>query len=84
MWAFCAKLADALGIAVSGWSLSLFGYVPDVAQSVRALLGIRLFFAIVPVILILVGLPLLIWYPITRASHAKVRAQLSAARASTE
>jgi GPH family glycoside/pentoside/hexuronide:cation symporter len=78
MWAFCAKLADALGIAISGWSLSLFGYVPDVAQSARALLGIRLFFGIVPVVLILIGLPLLIWYPITRDSHAKVRAQLGA------
>jgi GPH family glycoside/pentoside/hexuronide:cation symporter len=79
MWAFCAKLADALGIAISGWSLSLFGYVPDVAQTHTALLGIRLFFGVVPVILILAGLPLLIWYPITRASHAEVRAQLGAA-----
>ena len=78
MWAFCAKLADALGIAISGWSLSLFGYVPDVAQTPTALLGIRLFFGIVPVVLILIGLPLLIWYPITRESHAKVRAQLGA------
>jgi GPH family glycoside/pentoside/hexuronide:cation symporter len=77
MWAFCAKLADALGIAISGWSLSLFGYVPDVPQTARALLGIRLFFGVVPVALILIGLPLLIWYPITQASHAKVRAQLS-------
>jgi len=84
MWAFCAKLADALGIAISGWSLSLFGYVPDVAQSARALFGIRLFFGIVPVALILVGLPLLIWYPVTRASHAQVRAQLGAARAEVE
>ena len=78
MWAFCAKLADALGIAVSGWSLRWFGYVADVPQTETALLGIRLFFGIVPVVLILIGLPLLIWYPITRESHAKVRAQLGA------
>jgi GPH family glycoside/pentoside/hexuronide:cation symporter len=78
MWAFCAKLADALGIAISGWSLSLFGYVPDVPQTARALLGIRLFFGIVPVVLIAIGLPLLIWYPITKQSHARVRAQLGA------
>jgi GPH family glycoside/pentoside/hexuronide:cation symporter len=84
MWAFCAKLADALGIAISGWSLRLFGYVPDVAQSARALLGIRLFFSIVPVALILIGLPLLFWYPITKASHAKVRLQLIKRASSAE
>jgi GPH family glycoside/pentoside/hexuronide:cation symporter len=78
MWAFCAKLADALGIAVSGWSLRWFGYVADVPQTETALLGLRLFFGIVPVVLIAAGLPLLIWYPITRESHAKLRAQLGA------
>jgi len=76
VWAFIIKLADALGIAISGWALALFGYVPNVMQTDMARLGIRLFFGVVPVVIILLGLPLLIWYPITKASHARVREQL--------
>ncbi|HLB64166.1 MAG TPA: MFS transporter [Anaerolineales bacterium] len=81
VWAFITKFTGALGIAVSGWALELFGYVPNVMQSEQARLGIRLFFGPVPAIAILLSLPLLIWYPITRASHRRLREEL-AARAS--
>ncbi len=57
---------------MSGWALSLFGYVPNVEQTSQALFGIRLFFSIVPAVVILISLPLLIWYPITRQSHAEM------------
>jgi GPH family glycoside/pentoside/hexuronide:cation symporter len=70
--AFLGKLTGALGIAASGWALKLYGYVPDAVQTTRALFGIRFFFAIVPVIAFVIALPLLIWYPITRAKHAQV------------
>jgi len=33
VWALLTKLTDALGIAVSGWALALFGYVPNVVQT---------------------------------------------------
>jgi len=69
---FIGKLSDALGLFVAGWVLDLFGYVPDVAQSARALLGIRLFFGPVPALLVLLSLPLLIWFPITRQTHREV------------
>ncbi len=78
VWGLAVKLSEALGITTSGWVLQLFGYVPNVAQSAQALLGIRLFFGPVPLILLAVALPLLIWYPITRASHAEMRRQLEA------
>ncbi len=70
--AFLGKLTGALGIAASGWALKLYGYVPDAVQTPYALFGIRLFFAIVPVIAFAVALPLLIWYPITREKHAQL------------
>ena len=70
--------AEALGIAASGWVLQLFGYVPNAAQSARTLLGIRLFFGPVPLIFFALALPLLIGYPITRASHAEMRRKLEA------
>ncbi len=78
VWAFLTKFTNALGIAVSGWSLEWFGYIPNVAQTEHARLGIRLFFGIVPSAVLILSLPLLIWYPITRASHARLRAQLAA------
>jgi GPH family glycoside/pentoside/hexuronide:cation symporter len=76
MWALLTKLTDALGIATSGWVLGLFGYVPDVIQTEFARLGIRLFFGPVPAIAILLSLPLLIWYPINKGIHARLRAEL--------
>ena len=60
LWAFLTKFTSALGVAVSGWALSLFGYIPNVEQTTRALFGIRLFFAIVPAVVILTSLPFLI------------------------
>ena len=77
LWAFLTKFTGALGIAVSGWALGLFGYVPNVEQTAHALFGIRLFFAIVPAVVILISLPLLIWYPITRKSHAALVQELA-------
>jgi GPH family glycoside/pentoside/hexuronide:cation symporter len=64
-------------VAVSGWALGLFGYVPNVEQTAQSLFGIRLFFSIVPAVVILISLPLLIWYPITRRSHAALVKELA-------
>ncbi|HUX76231.1 MAG TPA: MFS transporter [Anaerolineae bacterium] len=76
VWGLAVKVSEALGITASGWVLQLFGYVPNVEQSAHALLGIRLFFGPVPLVFFALALPLLIWYPITRASHAEVRRRL--------
>jgi GPH family glycoside/pentoside/hexuronide:cation symporter len=78
LWAFLSKFTGALGVAVSGWALNLFGYVPNVAQTAHALFGIRLFFAIVPAVVILISLPFLIKYPITRQKHTELVAELAA------
>jgi GPH family glycoside/pentoside/hexuronide:cation symporter len=78
VWGLALKFSEALGIAASGWVLQLSGYVPNVAQSAQTLLGIRLFFGPVPALFFAVALPLLTWYPITRASHAEVRRKLEA------
>jgi GPH family glycoside/pentoside/hexuronide:cation symporter len=81
LWAFLTKFTGALGVAVSGWALDLFGYVPNAVQTTQALFGIRLFFAIVPAAVILVSLPFLIWYPITRKKHAALVQELAARKA---
>jgi GPH family glycoside/pentoside/hexuronide:cation symporter len=81
VWALLTKLTDALGVAVGGWALSGFGYVPNIVQTDMARLGIRLFFGLIPSLAIILSLPLLIWYPITRKSHAALRGRLEAVEA---
>ena len=76
VWGFTSKLTGALGVALTGWVLQLSGYVPNVEQAAQALLGIRLFFGPVPLATLLLALPLLVWYPITRDSHAALLKEL--------
>jgi len=71
VWGFASKLTAALGIALSGWVLQIYGYQPNVEQSAHTLLGIRLFFGPVPAVILAIALPLLVWYPITRKTHAE-------------
>ncbi len=75
---FVNKFAIALGVAVPGWALDGFGYVPNAVQSEFALFGIRFFYAIVPALAVLVCVPILLKYPITKASHAVIRQELAA------
>jgi GPH family glycoside/pentoside/hexuronide:cation symporter len=84
VWGLATKISEALALVTVGWILTGFGYVPNVEQSSDALLGIRLFFGLIPAGIILVCLPLLIKYPITRKTHAAVRARLEAMDASAK
>ncbi len=81
LWAFLSKFTGALGVAVSGWALQLYGYVPNAEQTTRALFGIRFFFAVVPALVILVSLPFLVRYPITRKNHAALVKELAEKKA---
>jgi len=74
------KISWALGLFIGGWVLKLFGFVPEAAQSATSLLGIRLFFGPVPALLAFVSLPLLIWFPINRKTHAETLARLKLKR----
>jgi glycoside/pentoside/hexuronide:cation symporter, GPH family len=74
---FLLKFSAALGVAIPGWALNYFGYVPNVVQTEHALFGIRLFYSVIPAAAILISLPLLIWYPITRKSHAVLVQELA-------
>lgn len=92
MWGMVGKITGALGVAICGWGLDFFGYVaPDssitdpaelmMTQSDMSLFGIRFMFALLTAILLLICVPLLIKYPITRESHAKVVEELHKRRA---
>lgn len=83
IWGLATKISEALALAAVGWILTGFGYVPNVEQTPNALLGIRLFFGLIPAACIFISLPLLFKYPITRKSHAEVRAKLEAIEKNT-
>jgi len=78
VWGLATKLSEALALAAVGWILTGFGYVANAVQTPFSLLGIRLFFGLVPAAFIFIALPFLYKYPITRRSHAEVRAKLEA------
>jgi GPH family glycoside/pentoside/hexuronide:cation symporter len=78
VWGLATKISEALALAAVGWILTGFGYVANAVQTPFALLGIRLFFGLVPAVFIFIALPFLYKYPITRRSHAEVRAKLDA------
>ena len=80
MNATAGKITGALGSAVCGWGLEFSGYVEGAVQSAEALLAIRAMFALIPALLLLICVPLLLKYPITRESHAKVIEQLESRR----
>ena len=77
VWGLATKISEALALAAVGWILTGVGYVPNVEQTPQALLGIRLFFGLIPAGIIFVSLPFLFKYPVTRKSHAEVRARIA-------
>ena len=76
------KITGALASAACGWGLELGRYVENSAsQPDSALLAIRILFALIPAIFLLICVPLLIKYPITKESHSEVMRQLAERRA---
>lgn len=76
VWGLATKISEAIAISSTGWLLAFYNYVPNVEQTTSTLFGIRLFFGPIPAFFILVSLPLLIWYPLHRKAHQKIRQQL--------
>lgn len=72
LWTFTSKVGQAFAIALSGWTLSIFGYRPDLVQTDLALLGIRLLCGPIPVIFFVAGVVVLSYYPITREKYEEI------------
>lgn len=65
------KVATALSLYIAGWVLKLIQFDPEQEITAKMLTGIKLFFGPIPALITFVSLPILIWFPITRASHIK-------------
>jgi GPH family glycoside/pentoside/hexuronide:cation symporter len=66
MWNFINQLGVAFALALNGWVLGWFGYVPNVAQDATSKLGIRLLVGPIAAAFVVLGIVVLSFYPITR------------------
>ena len=86
LWTFMSKIGQAVGIAINGWVLQLFGYREAVAgvavqQTDTALIGIRLISGPVPALFFIAGVIVLHFYPITNEYYRVIQEKITARRA---
>src|SRR5215813_5951020 len=73
---FALKAGLSLGGALSAWILDVYGYVPNVAQTEHALLGIRLGASFYPALAMGLGLVCLVIYPIGKKLNLRIQEEL--------
>ncbi|MDR1883366.1 MAG: MFS transporter [Prevotella sp.] len=79
------KLGWALGAALTGWMLFLFGYDPDVArQSTQTVFGERLMISLIPAVCCVAAFFGMMAYPLTEKKVAEMAEELAEKRAKTE
>jgi Na+/melibiose symporter-like transporter len=73
---FALKAGLSLGGALSAWVIDAYGYVPNVVQTERALLGIRLGASIYPAVALVFGVVCLAIYPIGKKLNLRIQDEL--------
>ena len=81
---FSIKLGLALGGAILGWLLALFGFEPNVVQDPQTLIGIRLIISVFPAIFGIFALIVMWFYPLNNEILNKVEAGLQKCRQNKE
>lgn len=69
---FMAKFSSALSGGIGGLLLTIIGYVPNVAQTKRALDGLHAMMTIIPAVAVLIGLIPMLFYPLTEKLHKEI------------
>jgi len=77
---FALKAGLSLGGALSAWVIEAYGYVPNVAQTEHALLGIRLGASVYPGIALALVLVCLAVYPIGKTLNLRIQDELTQRR----
>ncbi len=77
---FALKFGLTLGGAIVGWSLALFGFVANQAQSQETLNGIIMLMSIIPAVFGLIGGALMFFYPLTNKMMVKIEEELISRR----
>ncbi len=79
---FLQKLGISLGLALSNFALELTGYItptegaPLPVQPDSVQFALRIFVSLVPAVILLISIPVVARYPITRQRYAEIRAAL--------
>ena len=72
------KGGAAITMSISGWILSSFGYVPNVEQSAKAILGIRLGSSLFCAIPLAISVIICYFYPLSEQKHSALREAIEA------
>lgn len=77
---FALKLGVALGGAITGWVLTLYGFEPNTIQAQDTLEGIKLLVSVIPAIFGVLAFIVMLFYPLTNAKMATIENELIARR----
>jgi Na+/melibiose symporter-like transporter len=77
---FALKAGLSLGGALSAWLIDAYGYVPNVAQTEAALLGIRLGASLYPALMLALGIVSLAFFPIGKTLNLRIQKELAERR----
>jgi Na+/melibiose symporter-like transporter len=77
---FGLKAGLSLGAAIAGKLLTLYGYVANVRQSQKALLGIRLTVSVFPTICFLIIITAMFFYKIGKKLNIQIQDELAERR----
>jgi GPH family glycoside/pentoside/hexuronide:cation symporter len=75
---FAQKLGLAVGAGLSGFILSLFGFMANQDQSEMSIAGIRLMFSVFPALLAIAGVIVVYFYPLRDAQVKEIERELKA------
>ncbi len=74
LWTFGSKIGQAVALAISGFLLDIFRYVPDVELEPITRIGIRILCGPIPALFYISGIIILAFYPLTRDYYDKMMA----------
>jgi Na+/melibiose symporter-like transporter len=77
---FGLKAGLSLGGAMAGGLLKIYGYVPNVPQSAKALLGIRLTISVYPAVFFLIVVICMFFYKIGKKLNIQIQDELAERR----
>jgi len=77
------KVGSSIAVPAASLLLGWSGYVPNQPQSIRTLWAIRSLVGPIPAMLLMAGILLAAFYPLTRERHAYLREELARRRAMT-
>jgi glycoside/pentoside/hexuronide:cation symporter, GPH family len=77
---FALKAGLGFGGAITGYVLSLYGYVPNVAQTVEALNGIRFTMSVFPALTFAICVVCLFFYRINKQAEIQITSELAERR----